>query len=213
MITLPWRRIVVLASGPSLTLEQTRRVGRARLEGWRAIAVNDTWRLLPSADVLYACDGKWWEMHYAAVRAGFAGELWTQARAGAARDRLKLERFELEHVEGRNGRGLCTAPGAINTGGNSGFQAINLAYHFGAREIVLVGFDMQNTGGRAHFFGDHPDGLPQAADPGQWISNYDDLAPDLAREGIVVYNATAETALRCFPRVPLERALSIAEAA
>ena len=29
----------------------------------RVIAVNDAWRLAPWADILYACDGRWWRHH------------------------------------------------------------------------------------------------------------------------------------------------------
>jgi hypothetical protein len=67
---------------------------------------------------------------------------------------------------------------------------------------------MQNTGGRAHWFGDHPKPLRQADNPSDFVPYFDALAPEYAAAGVRVINATAETALRCFERMPLEQAVA-----
>ena len=55
---------IVVASGPSLDADTAHRVRMARwTDGWRVIVVNDAYRLLPRADILYACDARWWELH------------------------------------------------------------------------------------------------------------------------------------------------------
>jgi hypothetical protein len=93
----------------------------------------------------------------------------------------------------------------IHTGGNSGYQALNLAYLWGARKINLLGFDMQRTGGRTHFHGDHQglnnpyDGMLQ-----QWVKNFEMMARDLKAAGVEVLNATRETALTCFERISID---------
>lgn len=182
-----------VASGPSLSASDCVRAELAIRSGkLRAIAVNDNWRRVPSADVLYAPDRKWWALHYAAVAERFGGELWTTTRKAA-------EEFGLHMIESRNG----TAPlpldsGAISRGANGGFQAIMLARYFGARRILLLGFDMQRTDGRAHWFGDHPKPLVQGKPEG-WVKYFDAAAPALAAEGIEVINCSRATALRCFP--------------
>ena len=53
---------VLIAGGPSLSLDQVRTVARAHLAGrCRAIAINDAIYVAWFADILYACDLKWWE--------------------------------------------------------------------------------------------------------------------------------------------------------
>lgn len=207
-----WERAICVATGPSLTAAQCERAARARAAGWRVIAINDAWRLTPSADVLHAGDAAWWEMHGASVVASFAGERWTLVRPLVQADYRKAERFGLHTVECQRGKGLSGVPGVVRDGGNSGHVAIQLAYFFGARIIVLIGFDMQKTGGRAHFFGDHPKGLNQPNDYRDYLPAFVALARDLEPLGVRVVNASAATALTCFDRMPLEAALSLQEA-
>ena len=98
--------------------------------------------------------------------------------------------------------------GFIHQGGNSGYQAINLAYLFGASAIVLLGFDCsQSKTGEAHWFGQHGPRLTQQQPFALWQANFPALAQDLANSGTRVINASRETALRCFERASLADAL------
>ena len=93
----------------------------------------------------------------------------------------------------------------IHQGGNSGYQAINLAYLWGAKQIVLLGLDCSpSKEGKAHWFGQHGPQLTQRQPFDLWQDKFPALAQDLAREGVPVLNASRETALRCFERVKLE---------
>lgn len=96
----------------------------------------------------------------------------------------------------------------IHFGGNSGYQAINLAFLFGITRVILVGFDMKKDGSKVHFFGNHPyhlkNGGPTETTISQWVNNFIKLAADLREEGVEVINATRETALTCFNRQNLE---------
>lgn len=152
--------------------------------------------------MLYACDGKWWDcgadgygQH--ALRA-FGGEFWTQDQGAA-------ERYRLRYIRSENKPGLSLDPGAIHQGQNGGYQAINLAVLFGARDIALLGYDMQHTGGRAHHHGDHPAGLNN---PGKsildgWRNRFPALAEDCRKAGVRVVNCTRETALDCFEKMSI----------
>ena len=55
--------LAILGGGPSLTAEQVELVRRS---GWRCIAINDTYRLAPWADVHYFCDLRFWGWHHEA---------------------------------------------------------------------------------------------------------------------------------------------------
>lgn len=198
-----WPVVVVVASGPSLDVEQACRVLKAQATGAvRVIVVNDCWRMIPSADALYAADGAWWDVHVSAVRFAFSGEAWTQDASAAAR-------FGLRHIAAEKRPGLSRDRALLHTGGNSGYQAINLAYHFGARRIILCCFDMQHTGGKAHWFGNHPPTLRQASRPEAWVPHFDALAADLEDDGVDVINSTPTTALRCFRSLPLQEAIGL----
>lgn len=190
-------RWVICAAGPSMAHVDLKLLRRFR--SWRVMVVNCSFRLLPQADVLYAGDLQWWD-RYGDEAASFAGEKWT-------RDEHAAFRYRLRRVVRKNGKGLCRERGSVNSGGNSGYQAVNLAYHFGARQIVLLGFDMHRNGG-GHWHGEHEGML--SAPPSHievWKQEFSAMALDLEAEGVRVVNATEGTALECFPTMSLAEAL------
>jgi hypothetical protein len=148
--------------------------------------------------VLYACDPPWWDRNIEAARRVFRGELWTLENGAVKKHGLNGAKGDAKQGLGRD---------VVHLGGNSGYQAINLAFLWGARRIVLLGFDMQHTGGKGHWHGDHPGKKGVKPPVRNWVPRFTRLAEDLAAEGVEVVNATRETALRCFPLVPLETAL------
>lgn len=204
---IDWKgyEVAIIASGPSLTAEDCARVGEwreANKAARRCIVINSTYRLAMFADVLYACDFYWWEKYWEQICAsGFAGQLWTQ-------DQRAKNRYEVNLIVSQRNKGLSRRKDTIHQGGNSGFQAINFAYLAGAFRIILLGFDMQMTGGKKHHFGNHPEGLNKNLPFKMWIPEMEVLAADLKREAIEVVNATRETALTCFARLPIEDALA-----
>jgi hypothetical protein len=104
---------------------------------------------------------------------------------------------------------LTDQAGTVGDGGNSGFQAINLAAQFGARRIVLVGFDMRIDRG-AHWHGRHPPGLNNPTDRNlvRWRLVIDRSAAELAALGIDVVNVSPVSMLNAFPVVSIEEALN-----
>ena len=126
--------------------------------------------------------------------------MWTQSSEAEKKHKLNRVMGIWEYGLGRN---------VLHFGGNSGYQAVNLAFLFGAAKIVLLGFDMQRTNNRPHFFGKHPyhedENTPTKAMLKDWAEKFKVLAKDLEAEQVKVINATRETALDCFERVPLEQ--------
>lgn len=202
--------VVVAATGPSLTAEVAARVRKARwpAEKCRVIAVNDAYRLLPYADILYACDEKWWRVHIEDVKRTFHGERWTthEGRKGDTNWKGDCpEDWQLNLVAGGHADEFSTDPKRIHYGSNSGFQAVNLAILKGATRVILVGFDMRIVGGRRHFFGDHPAPLHNRDEFGCFIRPFE-IASRKCK--VPVVNATPGSALKCWPRVDLEDALA-----
>lgn len=193
-------RCIVAASGPSLTPSVA-----DLCRGERVIAVNDAYRLLPFADVLYACDREWWEGHKGCP--DFAGEKWTSHSLAPKNDKTAIaDKFGLHVIAGEDRDGFSLDPARVHYGHNSGFQAVNLAILFGASTIILAGFDMRAIDGKHHFFGNHKAPLRASAPFGLWIAKFATAAKMLGGTPRIV-NATPGSALTCFPMMPLAEAL------
>jgi hypothetical protein len=93
----------------------------------------------------------------------------------------------------------------VHFNGNSGAQAINLAVLFGARRLVLVGFDMRDAAdGTRHWFGKHVGGMERRGQYSGWVKAFDRIAADLKAWGIEAVNCSPVSALHQFPKTTLE---------
>lgn len=88
---------------------------------------------------------------------------------------------------------------------NSGAGAVALAIKRGAQRVILLGYDMQYTAGKRHWHGDHPAKLGNAGAIADWPAQFEQLRRD--HPDIEIINCSRETALSCFPRQSLERAM------
>lgn len=154
--------------------------------------------MAPWADALYAADNKWWKA-YAPHSLGFAGHKVT------IRDSYGLRGLECLQISQQPV--FDPRPTHLVTGGNSGYQAIHLAVHFGAKRIVLLGYDMKSHGLQRHWFGNHPGRLNSLGNYASWIRSFNRFAPVLKKMGVEVLNCTRVTALSCFDRADLRSVL------
>lgn len=198
----PGETVIVAATGPSLTPEVA---ALCRLPWLPTIVVNDAVRLLPWADVLYACDGPWWAAHKGVPE--FAGEKWSTHDDGTNDKSAISPRYALRLVQGKGGDTFSRDPAVLHYGSNSGFQAIGLAILFGARRIVLVGFDMQAVAGRRHFFGDHRPPLRNSLDYRAMVPKFHNAAKHLGPD-VEIVNANPASAITCWPRMTIDQALA-----
>lgn len=203
----PGRTIVCIGGGPSLTPAQVERCrGRARV-----IAVNNAYQLAPWADVLYFCDDKWWAQYGHGARLGDWKGLIVRLEGGRhdfGDPRIKvLKNYGKTGFNDRTREGLCQLRDGLFHGKNSGYQAIGLAAHLGAKRIVLLGYDMQASleGNqlRTHWHPDHLGGTAERVFDSM-LPNFECLVAPLKRRGIEVVNCTPGSKLRCFPLRPLE---------
>jgi len=186
--------VVCIGGGPSLTAADVNAVrGVARV-----IAINDAYRLAPWADVLYACDDKWWGWHEGVK--SFTGPKYSIESSSPVRWP------DVQILKNTGTTGLELDPSGLRTGFNSGYQAIGLAKHFGAARILLLGYDMSPDGTQTHWFGEHPDGQPS---PYQKMREaFDTIVEPLRDSGVEVINCSRRTALRAFACAPLEQELA-----
>ena len=188
--------ILIIASGPSLSQHQLDVADRLKPV---TIAINDNYLRAPWADVLYACDLQWWQWHENKEELkAFKGRKVTRNIEAA-------KKYNLEYIESSPQLGLSIDPKIIHEGMNSGYQAINLAYHMGGTRILLIGYDMQTTDNKAHWFGDHPNKV--RSNYNSWLLPYISLADHAKKLNLEIINCTITTALTCFPRMDLKEAL------
>lgn len=206
-----WHAVVLVASGPSLTNAQIE-IARAAhaAQRVRSIVINDNYLKWPDADVLYACDERWWREHIHKVRAKFTGLCVTQDHTAAAK-------YGLHWVRSDRAPGLTRKVDVIHLGGNSLHQAMNWAFtrnELRPQTQILIGADMkrgpksrEHPRGILHWFGEHPAKLNRF-EPTGWIPGFNDLASDCKRAGVRVINCSIDTALTCFERADLAATLA-----
>lgn len=182
------QRFFICASGPSLTQDDVDYIQNKGM----VMMINNGFQLAPWADIIYACDTRWWKAYPEAIK--HRGR-----KISIQHHHPDVELWP--HNNKINGIGEDMIH---SNSGNSGQHAINLACLLGAKEIILLGFDFQNTGGKVHWHGNHKHGLGNGANHEPRIKHMNIAAKQLEERGIKVINCTRETALTCFERKNLE---------
>lgn len=202
----PGSTVACLATGPSLTQADVDACSGVV----RTIAINDAYRLAPWADVLYSSDRNWYPKHDG-VPAFTGPKYGIGSSPGKANPFSKYP--DIQVLQNTGYHGLERHPGGLRNGKNSGYAAINLAVHFGAMRIVLLGYNMGRAHGKSHFFGSHPSGLidtPEALYV-TFRQSFETLLEPLREAGVEVINCTPDSSLSCFPTMDLRAALAGAE--
>jgi hypothetical protein len=214
--------VVVIACGPSLMQDQVVTIRAARALGrCKVIAVNDAYLWAPWADAHYAADSHWHRWHEAGIAkpalgltaaevrerwAAFSGEKCSIQSSGGNITHPAVHILR-NRTHPKHAVGLSTDRGALVTGLNSGFQALNLAVLAGAKRVLLVGFDgSPGPDGREHFHGGHPRPTPAAAYP-LYREAMSAARPALQLAGVEVLNCTPGSAIDAFPMADLTSAL------
>ncbi|MBI0275674.1 hypothetical protein I6H07_07465 [Hafnia alvei] len=174
---------VCIASGPSLTQSDCELVA---CSGLPIIAVNNSWQLLPSCDVVFASDLSWWNEYVTTVPT--TAERWTTCPLAAPRHHLRLFKSHL-----------------LTQSYNSGQLAIELAHLLGAYRVLLLGYDCSLASG-THWHGNHVTlRNPDATSVSRWHEEYARLR--LLFPNLNVINCSRQSSLQVFPRQRLEEVL------
>lgn len=192
------KTVAILGSGPSMSKAVAEAV---RAAGLPTIVTNTTFRLAPWADMLYAADARWWEVYWKEVQS--LPGLKVTCEADAPFHHVP----ELRLMKNTGREGFDPDPSCVRTGGNSGYQALHVAVHAGARRILLCGFDLR---GDTHWHGRHPEPLRNAGEGlfPRWLEWYVTLYEALRPMDVEVLNCTPRSALQLWPNVELEDAIS-----
>ncbi|WP_300396406.1 hypothetical protein [Henriciella sp.] len=182
------KTISILGGGPSINDLDIRTLGSDPV-----IAVNNAGLdVFPDADVLFVMDRRWFD--------------WNRERLHLNRSKYRVIRqfqeprgwelawpvIELQHDK----FGTLSEDPKKLAGACGGAMALNLAYLMGAARIILHGFDMRP----GNYHDDHRVKTPVNKYEADFIPSIEAMAVRL--EGKVeVFNATPNSALRCFPLI------------
>jgi hypothetical protein len=208
--------IVVAGTGPSITPEQIELVNKARAYGKIKVFSSNRAYQIFDTDLLHGCNYQFWDLWW-------KDDLLLEHRPFlkyTTRPELKGKYPGLEYIEERWIDGLSRDPSYVAAHHGTGPQAVNLAYLFGAKKIILVGWDMKFPGKvsntqykeRRRFFGEDPNTKNHwpKTDPdgslGGLIREMETIKPE--DYGIEIINCTPGSAMTCFPMADLEETLN-----
>lgn len=170
----------------------------------RAVAIKKSFELAPWADVVYGCDAPWWRGVVGLP--GFSGLKLAYDDGIVGQYGIRKVCIEDKHLD----EILTEKTGYVGSGGNSGFQALNLVVQFGARRILLAGVDAHGEPGREHWYGrNNWNGTnnPSRENYRRWARAFYSCAPVLQSMGVDVVNLSRESSIKCFRHSSAEEAM------
>lgn len=168
------------------------------------IAIKRNVELAPWADVVYGCDAAWWDSVQGLPKFTGLKLCWADQACHRYPDIHKV------NIAPKDDRFLMGEIGTVGAGGNSGYQALNLAVQLGAKRILLIGFDMNDRGG-SHWYGRNNWNMannPTEDNFRRWRSSFAAAAPIIEDLGVEVINVSIFSELKCFKKVSVEQALA-----
>jgi acetyltransferase-like isoleucine patch superfamily enzyme len=184
----PGSTVYLLGGGPSLLNEDL-----TLIQEERCIGINNSCFLGDWVDVCWFGDIKWWTWHRTKLR-DYKGLILTCNKKMRKWKRMKtLARGKPQGIDSR--------PSHVSWNRNSGASAINLAYHFGADRVVLVGFDMRKIDGKKNWHDDHKE---KPHNPfTRHLKPFAQIARDAMELGLEIINVTPGSAIKQFPIMKL----------
>lgn len=150
-------RAILLGTGPSVTDEVIAQLHKTDLP---IFGCNNAYQWAPLT-ALYSNNKEWWDYYWPrdiALREG-KFDKWTY-------DRETSNKYGIKFIRGVWEPGLSKDPDLLHWGHGSGYELLGIAYHYGVREFVLIGYDLRypkgyqrdskEPGGKRHRFGEYP---------------------------------------------------------
>jgi uncharacterized Rossmann fold enzyme len=164
------------------------------LKNKNIIAINKAFKYVPFASVLYWSDIRFYEWEKEEILK-FKGLKYTNKPFPTENDIINLR------DSGRDG--LEKDPSALKHGNNSGYAAINLAYHLGCNRIILLGYDMKLINNKSHFHEGYKDTKQNNELYQSMKKSFPLLSKELEENHIKVINLNIDSDLDCFQKMDI----------
>lgn len=194
----------ILGGGPSLTTGPDLSIV---LKDKNVLGVNAAFYLGDFVDVCFFGDAKFYWWNKEAIQA-FPNLRVSLNNRVPERDPDISGEPDIHIIKKVQLRGLSSACDGIAWNRSSGGAAIDLAVHFGAVRLVLLGYDMRQVEGEKNWRPHAQEKTNQ--NPFEFMMGHmDDLAKVANERGITIFNATLGSALQCFPKITLKQGLKL----
>jgi len=166
------------------------------------IAVNQSFRFGNWVDCLFFGDHGFWEKNKEDIL-NFNGIKTTSVEIpNIFRRRVKvIPRYPNKKV------GISPSPNAIVWNRNSGAAAISLAVHFGVKQIILLGFDMNLDAGHQHWHGLYGKNKNPIGTFKMHLRAFPAIAEDAKKFGVEILNASPMSRIGDFRKGTLKEFL------
>ena len=172
------------------------------------IGVNMAFRLGDWVDICFFGDRGWFFANRKEL-AEFPG-LKVTCNANMSGSKYDSEYVKYLPRDKNHAKGISTNPKRVSWNANSGAAAISVAIHTGATRIILLGFDMSLGEGHKQ----HWHGLYNIAGRGKveakklpfnrHLKGFPLIAKEAKKLGVVILNASPDSAIKCFPKVQVK---------
>jgi hypothetical protein len=159
------------------------------------IAVNMSYQLGNWIDVLFFGDDGFWKTQKEGILK-FQG-----LRVSFESEKIRDDRVKLVSRNPRKKQGITFSPkGLLSWNFNSGAAAINLAIQFGAKRIILLGFDMYlDASNNQHWHKVYTSPLHVVKESmKKHLQGFPVIAKDIEGTGIEIINCSPNSAIQCF---------------
>jgi len=201
---------IVIGTGPSLTPEVIEQCKQAQKQGIKLFGCNSAF-LVFELDVFHACNPEYYDLYWDKLK-DYPADKWTW-------DKDCAEKYKINYIEGIWADGLSTDPNKIHYHHGSNPQLVNIAYHYGVKKMLLVGWDMRYPGKignqfyteKRHFHDENPLTIkhyPQTGSNGEFTGLIKEMETIKPKDyGIDIVNCTPNSAMTCFPMMDLADAI------
>lgn len=190
------KQCFIIGGGPSL-----KNFNWDLLDDKFTIAINNSYQVLPNANIIYFTDEPWWKEHKNGILK-HSGRKIKGSLPGKQINHPNVEEFVLVGEKGFEE----SKSNQLYHGRNSTYAAINFAVtYLGFKQIYLLGIDMKYQNKKTHWHKGHSRIDPPTTYKGMiknfnWLSNY------AVKNKIKIINVNYHdyTDLTCFPIIPPE---------
>lgn len=169
------------------------------------IAVNNAYQIGSWINVVFFGDCAWYLLHRLSL-SKFPGLKVTSCKRFLKKPSKKADGIKYLTRDTSHRLGISNNPKQISWNSNSGAAAINLAVHFGAKRITLLGFDMNLDGNKvSHWHGSHKKLGEKVIIPPfkRHLKGFPVIAEDAKQLGVEILLVGSDSAIEVFPKVLL----------
>ena len=192
------RPLIVVGGGPSLRDYDVSDL----CDRGRVVLLNDA-VMFCKGDVLFSMDSNWIIRSTFMINTFEGEEVWLVVTKHH-KQREYQTKVPVRYLKKMSSRVtiLSTTPDQIYCAGNAGFAILNLALLKGAREVYLLGYDMNRGIHEQWHDSEEMLGLPKRAKNlayyARWAQRIDEVSRTFREEGVRIINCNPNSSLTCF---------------